>query len=60
MEIPPLGAEFSADGQTGRAKIIVSFRSFANAPKMSGIVRPCLHAPYGGYRNNFTCNNDEH
>ena len=59
MEIPPLGAEFLADGQTDRTKVIVS-AVLRTRLKMSGVVRPCYHAPYGGHRDNLTCNNDVH
>jgi len=34
MKICPVGAElFHVDGQTDMAKLIVTFRNFANAPK---------------------------
>ena len=34
MKIRPVGAElFHADGQTDVAKVIVTFRNFANAPR---------------------------
>jgi hypothetical protein len=36
MKIHPVGAGFHVDGQTGRmTKLIVAFRNFANAPKMT-------------------------
>jgi hypothetical protein len=38
MKILPVIAElFHADGQTDMTKLIVAFRSFANAPKMAGV-----------------------
>ena len=37
FKIRPVGAElFHADGQTGRMKLIIIFRSFAKAHKMGG------------------------
>jgi hypothetical protein len=35
MKICPVGAEFHADGQTDMTKLILAFRNFANAPKMT-------------------------
>jgi len=32
MKIRPVGAKFHADGQSDMTKLIVAFRSFANAP----------------------------
>jgi len=35
MKIRPVGASlFRADGQTDMTKLMVSFRNFANSPKM--------------------------
>jgi len=36
MKIHPVGAElFHSDGQTGRKKLIVAFRNFANAHNLT-------------------------
>jgi hypothetical protein len=49
MKIRPVGAElFHADGWTDMKKLIVAFRNFANAPKMSNKV---LQSPIGVLQN---------
>jgi len=46
MKIRPVGAElFRADGRTDMTKLIVAFRSFANAPK-NQIKRSVQHSIY--------------
>ena len=55
IQIRPLRAELvHADGQTDMTKLIVTFRNFANAPKMGAAIPPLLPSTFNAvYRLQF-------